>query len=204
MRVSAYIDGYNLYHALDKHACNYQKWLDLSALTRAFLPSQSGILAEVHYFSAYAHWKPTQMQRHRLYVAALEAQGVKCHMARFSNQTKTCQNCNVSWIKHEEKETDVRIATHLLKDGIQDKYDRALIVSRDSDLVPAAEAFKELMPEKELFVVAPPNLGHSTEMLNICDGKRKIKVRQLDRFLLPEISVHPDGRQIIRPTVYDP
>lgn len=204
MRVSAYIDGYNVYHSLDRHGERHHKWLDLRAVCERFIPAQSATLDEVHYFSAYAHWKPIPQQRHRSYVAALEARDVEVHMARFANKDRKCPSCKHQWQGHEEKETDVRIASRLLQHGFEDRFDRALIVSRDSDLVPAARAFKIMFPQKELHVVAPLCAGHSTEMLGICDGKRKMKLKQLDGSLLPAILKHPDGRTITRPAAYDP
>jgi hypothetical protein len=39
MRVSAFIDGFNLYHALDSTGKHHLKWLDLRALCLAFAPA---------------------------------------------------------------------------------------------------------------------------------------------------------------------
>lgn len=204
LRVSAYIDGYNVYHSIKNHGAPHHLWLDLAKVCARFSPSKSVTQTEVHYFSAYAHWMPKQQLRHRAYVAALEATGVTPHMARFANKSRKCPKCAHKWVGHEEKETDVRIAVTLLQHAFQNRFDRALIVSRDSDLVPAAKAFKEMYPNKELYVVAPLCAGHSTEMLGFCDGKRKMKLAQLDGSLLPRTVAHPDGRVINRPAEYDP
>jgi len=45
---------------------------------------------------------------------------------------------------YKEKGVDVKIATDLLLGACQDKYDRAFLVSSDSDLVPAVEGAQEL------------------------------------------------------------
>lgn len=204
LRVSAYIDGYNVYHSIDRHGEEHHKWLNLWTMCEGFIPVRSASLEEVHYFSAYAHWKPTQQTRHRAYVAALEANDVTVHMSRFANKSRQCPSCRHRWTGHEEKETDVRIAVMLLQHAFEDRFDRALIVSRDSDLVPAAKAFKSMFPAKELFVVAPLCAGHSTEMLGICDGKRKMKARQLERSLLPASITLDDGSVVNRPARYAP
>ena len=130
--------------------------------------------------------------------------GVEEHMARFSNKTRWCPSCVHKWTGHEEKETDVKIAVQILLDASLDKFDRAMLISRDSDLVPMAVAFKQMYPQKELYVVAPPCAGHSTEMLQHCTGKFKIKVAQLDDCLLPAEIILADGSKIIRPANYDP
>ena len=54
LRIRAYIDGYNLYHALLRLGGSHLKWLDLSALMSRFVPTKSAQLVGVHYFSAYA------------------------------------------------------------------------------------------------------------------------------------------------------
>ena len=117
IRVAAYVDGYNLYHAIKRACPKHYRWLDLWALADRFVPSQTGELTAVHYFSAYAHWKPVQMTRHREYVAALNAVGVTTHLARFSDKFRKCVQCQHRWTGHEEKETDVKIAVKLLQDA---------------------------------------------------------------------------------------
>ena len=42
----------------------------------------------------------------------------------------------------EEKRTDVNIAINMIKDAVNDKCDRLIVVSGDSDLVPAVKAVK--------------------------------------------------------------
>ena len=207
IRVAAYVDGYNLYHAIDRTGQQPLKWLDLWALCDRFVPSRTGRLHAVHYFSAYATWLPPQARRHKTYVDALEAKGVTAHMARFKEKDRRCpkEECGHRWKGHEEKETDVHLALALLDHAYRDLYDRALIVSRDSDLVPAARFVREAFPDKEVYAVAPPGSGHSNDMLRVCDGKKhKIKTRHLSECLLPARLVSEDGTEIVRPAAYDP
>ena len=204
MRVSAYIDGFNLYHAVERHGQPHHRWLDLVKLCGRFVPAKTAVLSEVNYFSAYAHWKPEQMSRHRVYVSALESRGVKVHLSRFSDKRRRCPDCGYSWVGHEEKETDVKLAVRLLRDTALDVFDRCIILSRDSDLIPAAAVTKELYPDKEVFALAPPSAGHSVEMLKYVEGKGKIKVRHLEECLLPQSIIGIDGEEIVRPERYDP
>ena len=207
IRVAAYIDGYNLYHAIDRTNQPHLKWLDLWALCDRFVPNLSARLTAVHYFSAYATWLPKQANRHRAYVAALEATGVISHMARFKEKDRRCplSSCGHRWKGHEEKETDVHLALALLDHAYKDQYDRALIVSRDSDLVPAARMVRSAFPSKEVFSVAPPGSGHSNDMLKVCDGKKHtIRRKHLAACLLPDRIPLPDGNEIVRPSRYDP
>jgi hypothetical protein len=102
MRVACYIDGFNLYHAIDDLQKPHLKWVDLHALALS-LCRDGEELAKVAYFSAYATWLPDKYNRHRQYVAALQATNVECHMARFSEQSARCNNCGSKWKRHEQK-----------------------------------------------------------------------------------------------------
>lgn len=65
VRVSAYIDGFNLYHALARFKDDRVKWLDLRSLVnRLTLPISENIV-DIYYFSAHAHWLPGPMSRHQ-------------------------------------------------------------------------------------------------------------------------------------------
>lgn len=202
--VRAYIDGYNLYHAIRRFGENHLKWVDLWSLCETFVLKNSQKLVGVHYFTAYADWLPGPMARHKVYVAALEARGVTVHLANFKRKDRRCPRCHHVHAGHEEKETDVHIALSLLDHARRDFYDLALLVSRDSDLVPAIRVTKAGFPEKQILVVAPPHLGHSNEMLSVADGKRKIQKAHLERCLLPQHLGGKDGKPVIRPAEYDP
>jgi hypothetical protein len=105
-RVACYVDGFNLYHAIDDLDKRHLKWLDLRALAQS-LCRDGEQLVKVAYFSAYATWRPDSYARHRTYIAALKNLGIDCHMARFSEQSASCLKCGATWKRHEEKETDV-------------------------------------------------------------------------------------------------
>src|SRR5204862_5243554 len=57
-----------------------------------------------------------------------------------------CFTCGATWESNEEKMTDVNIATELLTDAFTDRFDVALIVSGDSDLVPPLRALRSFFP----------------------------------------------------------
>ena len=101
-RTIAYVDGFNLYHAIDDLRRPELKWLDLKALATS-LARESEVVVEVNYFSAYAAWRPQPYQRHIEYVKALEHVGVNCLMGHFKSKQRTCRSCGAIWIQHEEK-----------------------------------------------------------------------------------------------------
>lgn len=87
-RVSFFIDGFNVFHALDCNKSYYKyKWLDYSALARCFTTSKDTI-ADIYYFTAYAEWEPAKKVRHQLLIRALTMQGVKIVFGKFKPETK--------------------------------------------------------------------------------------------------------------------
>lgn len=116
-----------------------------------------------------------------------------------------CPLCHHEWQGHEEKETDVNIALHLLNEAYKNTYDSALIVSRDSDLKPAIAMVRKEFPQKEIIIVAPPHLGHSVDLLNVASSKKKISKRQIERCLFPEVITNKVGELVAsRPSKYAP
>lgn len=185
-RSSFFIDGFNLYHAIKKLRQPQFKWLNLYALMQRLISGHPERIENIYYFSAYASWLPQQQKRHQIYVGALENSGVKVVLGQFKLKDAKCQGCNFQWKKHEEKESDVNLALHVLNDAHRDLYDRAYIVSRDSDMKPAIEMVRQQFPKKEIFIVAPPGLGNSSDLISVATGKRGIKQKQLNGCLFPE------------------
>lgn len=205
IRSSFFIDGFNLYHALKRLRLPHLKWVDLAKLMHRQIAPQSEKISEIYYFSAYAHWWPDRKVRHEEYVKALEQAGVKVVLGHFKKKDGFCNSCGARWDAHEEKETDVNIALCMLNEAYKDTYDRAYLVSRDSDLKPAVAMVRAQFPSKEIFVVAPPHLGHSTDLIQLAQGKRKISVAQVEQSLFPAFVIDAGGNVVAtRPTRYDP
>lgn len=75
MRVACYIDGFNLYHAIDALNDPLLKWTDLKALASSYLGKDDRLVRTV-FFTAFNTWDQGKRQRHVNYVKALEATGV--------------------------------------------------------------------------------------------------------------------------------
>jgi len=199
-RVIVYIDGFNLYHAVDELKRPWLKWVDLRALAEGLLRAEESLKA-VKYFSAYATWMPAQFARHRDYVDALVARGVIAHMAQFKEKPRKCRSCGARWIGHEEKETDVQIAVHMVADALKGEAERLIVISADTDLSPAIRMIAASAPDREVFVAAPPGRFGRCRALT---PKLELTPGRLAKCLLPEgIQVGP-GRTIKRPQSYRP
>lgn len=197
----AYIDGFNLYHAIDDLNRPDLKWLDLQALCVS-LARPHETLVEVNYFSAYATWLPEQHKRHIEYVKALEHVGVKCIMGHFKVKPVNCKKCGKGWLHHEEKETDVHIAARIIADAYEGRFDRAILITADSDLAPAIKIVKRAFPKRQIFVVAPPErFGHARDL----DPRLALTKGRLAKCPLPETAKDAAGNVIFtRPANYAP
>jgi hypothetical protein len=205
MRVACYVDGFNLYHAINDLQKPHLKWLDLNALAQSLCrPGED--LVKVAYFSAYATWLPAPYARHRQYVAALQATGVECHMARFNEQSARCNRCGSTWKRHEEKETDVHFSLTFLEDAVDNVFERAIIVSADSDHVPAVRCVRKRFPGKQVFAATPPGRHNKArEMLKVCNSGTPITPGRLHRCLLAATITDAAGVVIAtRPPSYAP
>src|SRR5262245_43834608 len=92
-RVVAFIDGFNLYHAVSDLNQAHLKWVHLPALCREFIQPPTFRLEEVVYFTAYATWRKGSFARHREYVAALKAVGVRVVLGAFKEKDRGCHKC---------------------------------------------------------------------------------------------------------------
>lgn len=186
-RVQCYVDGFNLYHAISDLGKNHLKWLDLRALMSVFTDPQKQEITDVFYFSAYATWLNGPYTRHQEYVKALRLSGTTPILGHFKAKDRCCKKCSAKWVAHEEKETDVNIAIHLLNNAYRNQFDEAFIVSSDSDLHPAVRMVRENFPEKKIKVIAPPNSFHSKELAKLVGGRLgKIQTIHIERCQLPD------------------
>ena len=83
MRVACYVDGFNLYHAIDDLQKSHLKWLDLRALAQSLCRPGRLFLSLCNLAAWPLQQAPT----------ALQALGIECHMAGFSEQTARCKGC---------------------------------------------------------------------------------------------------------------
>jgi len=156
-RVAFYIDGFNLYHAIDQNASDC-KWIDLMALARAYTTGAGEHIQHVLYYTAYAFWNKTKKRRHRKYVDVIKDSGVKVVLGKYREVGKKCRaTCKKKYKTHEEKMTDVNIALGVFIGAMDNRYDKAVVISGDGDLAPALERVRHHFPSKELGVIVPYN-----------------------------------------------
>ena len=197
-RVSVYVDGFNLYHAIDDLRDDSLKWLCLRRLSESIIRGDEELRA-VKYFSAFATWIPDAMLRHRAYVEALKCEGVKFIEGNFKKKFLKCKVCGAQYQTHEEKETDVNIAIHLIQDTFHDTFDRAIVISADTDMASAIAIARQLSGTKQIDVVCPPGrFARARSLKPLFELPRgKIKAARLD-----EKYVTSPGATVNVPTKY--
>jgi len=198
-RTTFFIDGFNLYHALNNDdRLHRYKWLDFSRLAQCYVTGKDAI-EDIYYFTALASWNPGKMKRHKVFLQALRACGIKIVYGMFKKVDRKCRLCHREYQTYEEKMTDVNIAVYLMNLAFQDRYDRAILVSGDTDLIPAIEAVQKTFPEKEVGVVIP--IGRSSEqMKQVCSFHMKMKEKHLKTSMFPEKIDLGHGRILHRPS----
>lgn len=204
-RAAFYIDGFNVYHALEALQKPRLKWLDHWAVAKSYL-TPTDTLVSVNFYTAVLTWERGKQARHKDYIAALEAAGCRVILSRFAKVRKHCRPMDRYCNRHEEKQTDVSIATDLIADGVEDRYDVAYLVTADSDQVPTIKTFRRLFPNKRLVLCAPPGKEDGArELGSVAHDRRPLTEGRLGACLLPEKVIGPRGNTVATmPSRYRP
>lgn len=209
-RAHVYIDGFNLYY--QRLRGTPYKWLNVEELAKKLFPSLD--VALVKYFTARVKpsvFDPGVEQRQDVYLTALRTCGrteviegsYQSHPKRlprakdfFAGQMKP-----VEVIVSEEKGSDVNLASHLLLDACQGKFDVAAVITNDSDLTtPVKMVTGEL--GKQVVLVSPlkpkSKRRPNRSLVDAATSQKTIRNGVLRSSLLPDPVPHPRLR-IVKP-----
>jgi uncharacterized LabA/DUF88 family protein len=118
------------------------------------------MITEIKYFTALVSARPNSPDepvRQQLYLRALKTMpGASIHFGHFLTHEVTMPMVTTPGkpqqyarvIKTEEKGSDVNLATHLLHDAHTEKFDIAVIISNDSDLLEPIKIVRERLGKK--------------------------------------------------------
>jgi hypothetical protein len=172
-RTIVYIDGFNFYYGAVR-GTSY-KWLDIEKCFLKLRPDDN--ILRIWYFTALV--EGSKGSRQKTYLRALATNPlVHVMLGKFKIKQVKCgvMGCTYSGSRifdiPEEKRTDVNIALQILDDANHNRADQFIIVSGDSDLVPALEMVKAQWPKKRLVVYVPsrhPIRGAAVELRNAAD-----------------------------------
>ncbi|MDX9846994.1 MAG: NYN domain-containing protein [Tenuifilaceae bacterium] len=196
-RVVVYVDGFNLYFGLKEAGLEMYRWLDLMLLSNNLLkPHQE--LVELNYFTSRVSNNPDKQKRQSTYLEALECKGANIYYGHYQSNSIECTRCGNIWATYNEKMTDVNIATHMLIDAYKDKYDMAMLISGDSDLVPPIREIHSLFKSKRVFVTFPPK-RHNASIAMVAKGSMVIGRKKLLDSQLPDKVTKKDGFVLKKP-----
>jgi uncharacterized LabA/DUF88 family protein len=200
-RAGFYFDGFNVYHSVDDRLPAHCKWADYKKLAEQLLADDEH--AEVvKLFTAYPEWKPAKVARHRIFVKAQEYVGVDVVLGKFKGWDMSCKACGAVWQKHEEKESDVNIAIHIISDVLLGKVDTIYLVTADSDLGPVAQMVKAVNPNVRIVSVAPVGMRHPRSIRAHADFVLNLTEGIFKNARLPEVITTPSGHTITCPAEY--
>jgi uncharacterized LabA/DUF88 family protein len=144
MRTYVYVDAFNLYYGCLKNTP--YRWLNIAELSRRML-APGNVIHRIKYFTAHVSARPNDPDapaRQQIYLRALRTvPEVEIHLGQFLSHPVTmprvvppgARQTYVQVMKTEEKGSDVNIATHLVSDAYEAKYDVAVLITNDSDLL---------------------------------------------------------------------
>lgn len=197
-RVITYIDGFNLYFGLKSKGWKDFYWLNLKFLSENLLkPGQSLVFTK--YFTARVQIPEDKRKRQITFLEALGTlNDFEIHYGKYQVNPYRCIRCGAEYGIPSEKMTDVNIAVEMLTDAFLDKYDTAILISADSDLVGPVTAIKSMFPAKRVIVAFPP-MRVSKELMKTADAYFHIGRAMFERSVFPDEVAKQDGFILLRP-----
>ena len=184
-RVIVYVDGFNFYYGLKRTQWKKYYWLDVVKLFESFMrPNQE--LVAVKYFSARSTDTDKSKRQDSFFQANKENFKFKLILGKYLKKEIECFKCHNIIHTYEEKESDVRIATQIVADAFQKNCDIAIVVSADSDMIPAIELAQEALIK--VFIYFPPH-QFSSNLSTMGNGSPLLMQRYETRF---KQAVFPD------------
>lgn len=211
-KVSFLIDGFNVYHSLQelqKMTGKPVKWLDLRKLCGSYIQKVRAAIGErveiagIHYFSALAMHKrfaePGVIRRHQDYIRALESTGVSVTLSAYKQRPMKCHHCKAEFWRPEEKETDVAIAVKLIEVFARAECDAAVVVSGDTDLLPAVRTVKALFGGAKKVGIGFPFNRRNNEPQTTADFYFQIQQKEICSSQFPPVVKCEDGKTVEKP-----
>jgi uncharacterized LabA/DUF88 family protein len=191
-RVISYVDGFNLYYGLKAKGWKKYYWLNIQEMLRLLLATDQTLVA-TKYFTSIVDQPPEKNRRQRALLSALETlSDFNIFYGHYIPDKVECFYCGHTYITHHEKMTDVNIAVEMLTDAFEDRFDVALLVSADGDLVRAAERVRRFSPGKHVIVAFPP-ARKSSALVRACGHPRHIGVGELSKSQFPDEVITAGG-----------
>ncbi len=217
-RVNFYIDGFNLYKGIvQEMRDNYPaapncKWLDIRKLAIE-LKSRKDKLESIKFFTALIPPRNKRSKgmrdRQDAYLSAIgsldKVQIIKGEYITKTEPLTIETNCDIEGCQYKEfivdketykeKQTDVNIATEMLKDAYEGNCEKMHLICGDGDLKAAIELIAKSNPPKATVVVHFPKGRECRVLKPVCSTYFDLNRYVLQNCLLPNL-VNVDGVDI--------
>lgn len=216
-RVAIYLDGGNFFHLVLKKLGVRQIRFDYGAFAD-FLTSNRDLVRKTYYTGTVRedvsnpHSKKSMSEQTQLFTALwkqkwtfgrskLRKRHETVRVDRRVDQYLELSRSGISEISYwrdREKGIDVLLATDMLMDAVDDKYDTAILISSDGDFIPAVKCIRKRFKKKVEYVgfsiidsKYPDDPKASTRPLSSLiansDIQRTLVESDLTSFILPEL-----------------
>ena len=227
-RTFVYIDGFNLYHGVNKLADKTLKWCNLSKLFYNFTQPNEKIHSIKFFTSRPTHINSDiqKLHRHDNYTKIQKDLGIEIINGKFAKREVRCKSCNNHGLQcnecnknklyeHEEKQTDVNLAIKVLSDAFIYKPKNIIICSADTDFIPVINTIKEYKLSKQIKIVIPPQSPIHNDIrialanfykIKVNSGNEKLSISimndiHLQKSKLPNSITLQDGTVITNPYI---
>ncbi len=197
IRIIAYVDGFNLYYGLRDAGWKWAYWLNIPSLIKKLIrPGQD--LIETKYFTSIVTDPVDKHNRQNEFLEALSTlPDLKIYKGKYLDHAEICPHCGYSHIAHSEKMTDVNIAVEMMIDAYQNRFDLAILISADSDLVGVIQSIRSIF-NKRVIIGFPPKRSSKALKL-VANGYLHIGQTELSKSLFPNKVKKPNGFILRRP-----
>lgn len=199
-----FIDGLNLYYSVRHHFGKENLWLDIEALCRRICPKGYD-LGPIQYCSAPPKGNPDKHIRHSLYMHAIAASGaVTIHSGYHAEKPRTCPSpdCGHEWTDYEEKETDCRLAGLMIVEALVGKSEKLVLITGDTDLVPAIDLIRVHAPDREVVLCLPSKRGNRALNDAVSGRVFHLNRAKVSACQLPTTVQSAKGRLLSKPTAW--
>ena len=207
-RVISYYDDHNIHGGLRDSRLSKLYYFNPVETTSAFLrPNQHFV--HCRYFTAkFRDSQPKKQEKQSGWLKALATvptDQMTIHFGEFKRRKLRCHTCGETLCSacgtrmqnYREKMTDAGLMSKLIFDTLDDKYDTAVIVTGDADMVPAIKDILQRYPDKKIIVAFP--LGrYSKELARVATDAFRINETMLRLSQFPDRIV-ANGEIIERP-----
>jgi hypothetical protein len=203
LRSAFFVDGFNLYHAIDELKKPHLKWFDLRKACEHLIDKSHEKIIRIVWCSAEPK-DSGKRARHRAFQKALEVCNVEIKLGHFIETDEECRSCKAVYKKPNEKEGDVNLAIHAAVGAAMNEFDVGYLLTADSDQVATLKLIKQLSPNIRMHIVSPPGREHSYHLLQCVEPRmgRAMTERHIEASVLPKEVLKNGKLHVSRPDSY--